>query len=42
LLLESDYDFPPFIPACEEQIIMNTVYAIFDGKTDRMDYKFRT
>jgi hypothetical protein len=26
---------------CDEQAIMNMAYAIFDGKTDRMDYKFR-
>jgi hypothetical protein len=27
---------------CDEEAILNMAYAIFVGKTDRMDYKFRT
>jgi hypothetical protein len=29
-------------PGCDEHSIMNMAYAIFDGKTDRMQGKFRT
>jgi hypothetical protein len=27
---------------CDEEAILNMAYAVFDGKPDRMDYKFRT